>query len=1350
MGNEARVHAVLNQILHVEAIEETFSCVIVHNPSHEKEKIKKWQMELSMALKGLSSEQQESMVKKFLGVAANITNYRKMQLITNLLEHLVMTNLLPARLVCECILSCDKLDYHNKEFWIVSFTLIRRIIGGVDYKGVREVMKTCKVKAHTLPSVIDSSTQPQMKVLENLIEYIFDRNACLLPSYLIVNELLKYMETQDWPHWLAKLISNFIESFRNVVQIVTVIGHTKMLPIVQHAGYSDHLISQWLLDHNTLQFSLKGALPYDQELLKPQTNLLKYVLEQPYSRDFTCCMLRLQKLQNSRCTALEEQLVDLMIRSMEKVENETPTEAADEKSPTYWTWIHMFSQLIHYVVFKFAYLPSLVLSIHDKLSGREWKKSRDHLMWVFLQIISGTVSRAPLATFFPILKLYDLLYPEKEPIPVPDLKNPKCTHQMAPICIWMHLMKKAQDSTSSLRPIPYNLKLHHEFIQHAASQITTLSIDTDYTIPLLCNAYSTMGPNDYFSQSLAVLFDTISKPHQRQQSPTMLNSSVSVNPPTVPLTISILDSMTAHAKMNLIHSVVQYIMKVAQSKSNIALPPALVETYSRLLVYTEIDILGIKNFISHLLPTIYKAHAWSNIYTLLDMFSYRMYHIQPQYRVQLLSHLHNLASAPQTNQTQLHLCIESTALRLITALGNAEVQPHLTRFTNEQKTRVSQDSEELNRVLVLTLARSMHITATGNDALGGMWCEELLHAIMQHTPHTWADHTLQCFPPLLREFFKHTNVLKEEKQQIKKSVEEEYNNWHSMSNENDIIAHFSVPNTPPLFLCLLWKMILETNCINPIAYKILERIGARGLSLHLRKFCDYIVFEVSSTTCDGQYVNKCVDAINSMIWTYNVVTFDRLILCLSLRTLEGNEAQLCSFIIQLLLLKSVEFRNRLQEFITENSPEYWKQSNWQEKQMSFHRKFPEKFAPEGVLEQASSSQNQYQNFPTYFGNVCLRFLPVLDIVIHRYLEIPKVTQNLEVLLDHLGCLYKFHDRPITYLYNTLHYYEKRLIDNPNLKRRLVSAIMESRESRIPGFFLTEPYQKYIGQAAIDDSPWVPELDYYVRLVQRLMKTISGKAAFPGVDWRFNEFTNAASHTLHLTCVEIMALPVPPNVAANNLLDVVTKGNTVIQSNEIHEWINCIGIIMTALTDSYWSTFYDRLLDIITCPDLIEWPYDLTPFQLFNFNLIHNSFYENKYSFMLALAHSIWHHAGVGQLVNIVHFVKEKLQPVVKTEEQYIYACHLIGPTLNRLVIEKNRYISDLTVMLYQMLEQVSRNQTHLKQMDTICDLMYHIKYMFVGNSIRDEVESIIRRFNPALQMRLRFIAIKNPDENQQS
>lgn len=166
------------------------------------------------------------------------------------------------------------------------------------------------------------------------------------------------------------------------------------------------------------------------------------------------------------------------------------------------------------------------------------------------------------------------------------------------------------------------------------------------------------------------------------------NSKTTPTPsPTAPLSMEVLDSLTVHSKMSVIHSIVTHVIKFAQAKSGLA--PALVETYSRLLVYTEIESLGIKGFINQLLPTVYKSHAWATLYTLLEMFSYRMHHIHPHYRVQLLSHLHSMAGVPQANQTQLHLCVESTALRLITGLGSGEVQPELSRFLSEPKTLVS-------------------------------------------------------------------------------------------------------------------------------------------------------------------------------------------------------------------------------------------------------------------------------------------------------------------------------------------------------------------------------------------------------------------------------------------------------------------------------------------------------------------------------------------------------------------------------------------------------------------------------------------------------------------------------------
>lgn len=55
-------------------------------------------------------------------------------------------------MLCDCILTSEKLVYQNADYWIECFNLVRRIIGGVDYKGVREIMKvsTLKFSLHSI------------------------------------------------------------------------------------------------------------------------------------------------------------------------------------------------------------------------------------------------------------------------------------------------------------------------------------------------------------------------------------------------------------------------------------------------------------------------------------------------------------------------------------------------------------------------------------------------------------------------------------------------------------------------------------------------------------------------------------------------------------------------------------------------------------------------------------------------------------------------------------------------------------------------------------------------------------------------------------------------------------------------------------------------------------------------------------------------------------------------------------------------------------------------------------------------------------------------------------------------
>lgn len=138
--------------------------------------------------------------------------------------------------------------------------------------------------------------------------------------------------------------------------------------------------------------------------------------------------------------------------------------------------------------------------------------------------------------------------------------------------------------------------LYFRFLQHlVTSSNTPTLIGSDYRIALLCNAYSTN--QEFYARPMGIIIETLFGSQKA-----VTNGTPAAPLPTVPLSMCILDSLTLHCKMSLIHSIVTHVAKLAQNKTSVPgssmMAPALVETYSRLLVYTEIESLGIKGFIS--------------------------------------------------------------------------------------------------------------------------------------------------------------------------------------------------------------------------------------------------------------------------------------------------------------------------------------------------------------------------------------------------------------------------------------------------------------------------------------------------------------------------------------------------------------------------------------------------------------------------------------------------------------------------------------------------------------------------------------------------------------------------------
>ena len=410
--------------------------------------------------------------------------------------------------------------------------------------------------------------------------------------------------------------------------------------------------------------------------------------------------------------------------------------------------------------------------------------------------------------------------------------------------------------------------------------------------------------------------------------------------------------------------------------------------------------------------------------------------------------------------------------------------------------------------------------------------------------------------------------------------------------------------------------------------------------------------------------------------------------------------------------------------------------------MAFHRKFPEKFSPESLVGGGGGGSQgaHHQTLPIYFTNVCLRFLPVLDIIIHRFLEVQQVHKRLEMVLEQLGALYKFHDHPITYLYNTLHYYETRLRESPKLKRQLVAAVV-GNSVRPAGWALTEEYLA----TPPEDVTWTPGLSYYTALIRRLVKAVKGERVFPlGMEWRFNEFGNSGCHALHVTCVELLALPLQPEVVAEKLLDVVLKGLRDIPMDELGEWINAVAVVLTWMPESYWITIHNKIIQLLQSPELTHPEGSkLDVFTMMKLDELQPSLRHTHPALTIAIIHAFWHHSSHAQLGRIPILMKEQIRPLLVTESQLICVFQLVGPFLYRFSVDIARKVFDVTLELYHALAKVDSCFTDFKHQDAICDVLYHIKYMFTGDSIKTDLEGIIRGLRPDLQRRLRFVSHLN-------
>ena len=1250
-------------------------------------------------------------------------NPSRVRLILQVISTVTKDNIVSPKEVIEHLKDLLNTDIENLTLELLDF--FNDLITTVDYKINKEIFVICLQETHKLSSVMNGAHIRTSRKLIVMLTRLLNRQSLLLPPICCYSDIIKSFDKANvTPHFtVAELMNRFLSSFNHLSQLLTVENVEWLKPVVRHSLYTQ---SNWRLDQQTLTFSavnssvLKFSGPYSQ----PQDDLLLYTLKLPFCRDLVfTTMLGLRQNKSVTLSHLEKAFLRLIKDACVLVEKQDP----EGKS----LWNRIGSELSFFIFSNAVNIKTLATSLYSMIKNSSqallYQKNRDYIMWTLSRYISFSlkVLKMPKKDLLFVGELIKLLYNDAAPLPLPSMNHSSSVIALSAASVWALFAAREGDGSGLKDVVPIALRTHIEWLQKSTNAPFSIQ---DFTIAACCN-FNSSNQLEQYSKPQQILMEFCFHTRNSPQY-TTLPGNVQAHGAINPLPMELLDSLTAHSKMSFMLYISNYITKNSDNReTQTALAPALVETYSRLLSYSEIDFVSVKMVIT-LIATVFSNHAFGILSGLIEMFSYRMQYMkQTFHRVQMLSNLQQLAGLSQSAQLaqpQLLYLAESCTTRLLFIFNHYDLNVHLSKLGNGQVSQkmVSSCSEELNKVFVLTIARTFHVSGNKNN---NNWLNLLMTNILKATPHTWSSYTLKHFPPCLTTYY--NNNTDTNQQQLYNTVNDELSRLHGNTG-----LKYKEHDPSNLFLCLMLRLTMDQDKLPGYAPSVISTWAPPRLKQQIRNMLDYLVCEVKykqSNHQDRGVFTKVVNAVNDFIFKYHIFPIDTFLLIAALRRYSDQDATIPFFLIYHLLAKKTELKQRVEFFTAHAKSNFWQQNDWHSAHMRYHVRYPEH---EYFINPDMHGQNN-QYLPLYFSNICLRVIPVLDIVIHRMIELSPPDRALnssrqwltDILTIYAG-LYSFHDAPITFLHNTLHYYEQSLAQRDSERKSLIRAVLQHRA-------LSKEFTDYMGEDN-EGMKWSP--NYYSDMLTKLTACINGtiSAELQGIDWRFNEFSNPACFLLHLTAIELMALPVPAyGQRLLTTLDISQHkakiGSELIEvvlasKASLAEWSNTLALLFSALPCSFSAAMFSKIGEVLA---------DSSNYG--DNNKVDNVQWNYKAQSVLVLAHSFFQHSKLDKMSLLPDFLQQHI-PSLTTEGQVVYLLKLISPFMHHMVSERSPAVQPTLRGMYQAIFNLL-SEVGTSNPDLFVDFMYFCKYIFVGDEMRPVIEQHLKGLPADIASKMKFL-----------
>ncbi|ORX51305.1 hypothetical protein DM01DRAFT_1337353 [Hesseltinella vesiculosa] len=716
---------------------------------------------------------------------------------------------------------------------------------------------------------------------------------------------------------------------------------------------------------------------------------------------------------------------------------------------------------------------------------------------------------------------------------------------------------------------------------------------------------------------------------------------------------------------------------------------------------------------------------------------------------------------------------------------------------NREKEIWFAESEKLARAMVCTIARLIKTRGQADIAT------EQIHRVLAHLYEhrlEWSPETIKFFPEAVSSFYANASAAEQltpPRTQVSLTAVNQlvtanrayisFLEQGVTDNETGLLQYFSSNDRQSLVLCSLWAFSAARGTLTS-----LHMASIRKLLLCVQPArMATCIFDFSAFILSMEYPSLKLPfhMLNTMIWDYQWININDLLLGL-LGSHHTGEASAKALKFVDFLLKTDELQSRVDKWTQlKFSTRPWTEEDAFDKLMEYHKAFPEYFEFEAFAAGEASNDSLSLDpplqlpMPIYYTNFISDFTSTLESVIGYLIERNQAELLVDVL-DKFGCLFHYHQYPLSFVCNTLLYYHSSpILQEPRIVRRIARLLDFDQYDIAPEAV----------EYATDDTADVSKFDscYFEKVVNKLAKNMNPQKCAPKTklnlpERHFREIGNPAIEGISIATLEILITPVQPNQVINYILDMTLLRRPQyvgVSALTIHT----VGLLISSLPpDAFLRPVFEELNQLImsnsnlsevsepcrmircsvpkrangkyvmsqSLPDLttaavlkesmsarfrkaMTFPYI---FNDYTFNL-HN-YSTNEPNSFLTLFHSILHYSSLDGFTLFLEYLRTlRLSGELQSDVQLLYICALLGPALHR--IEKLESTdAECMIELMNMVKQVTAKMDMkdgwvTQALEQVFDFLYHIRARFVKSTeLTSQLRTIIKTMNAPVSHRL--------------